>query len=359
MFINQYITKLKVEEKMKIKVGILGCTGAVGQKFISLLKDHPVFEISELVASENSAGQQYKDRVNWKEAVPISDKTGNITIKKIGDPLDAKILFSGLDSSVAGEAETWYAEKGYAVVSNSKNHRMADNVPLVIPEVNNTHFKLIYSQESYIKSGGFIVTNPNCAIVVMAMTLYPIHRDFGLSKVMVTTMQAISGAGYPGVPSLDILGNVIPHIADEEKKVETEAQKILGVLSGNKIDFADFKVSASCNRVPVRDGHSMSVSFETKIKASKEEIVSSLRNFKGLGLASSPEEVLVYFDSSYRPQPLLDVNSGNGMTVSVGNLRECSILDYKMSAFGHNTIRGAAGAAILNAEFLFQAGYIK
>lgn len=236
---------------------------------------------------------------------------------------------------------------------------MADNVPLVIPEVNNTHFKLIHLQQSYIKSGGFIVTNPNCAIVVMAMALYPIHRDFGLSKVMVTTMQAISGAGYPGVPSLDILGNVIPHISDEEKKVETEAQKILGVLNGAKVDFADFKVSASCNRVPVRDGHSMSVSFETKVKASKEDIISSLRNFDGLGLASSPDVVLAYFDSPYRPQPLLDVNSGNGMTVTVGNLRECNILDYKMSAFGHNTIRGAAGAAILNAEFLLQAGYIK
>ncbi|MGE5355008.1 MAG: aspartate-semialdehyde dehydrogenase [Deltaproteobacteria bacterium] len=344
---------------MKIKVGILGCTGAVGQKFISLLNGHPFFEISELVASESSAGKLYKDRVNWKETSPYSEKTGNITIKKIGDPLDAKILFSGLDSSVAGEAETMYAEKGFALVSNSKNHRMADNVPLVIPEVNNTHFKLIHFQQSYSKSGGFIVTNPNCAIVVMAIALYPIHRDFGLSKVMVTTMQAISGAGYPGVPSLDILGNVIPHIADEEKKVETEAQKIFGVLNGAKVDFADFMVSASCNRVPVRDGHSMSISFATKTKATKEDIIKSLSNFPGLGLASSPEDVLLYYDNPFRPQPLLDVNTGRGMTVTVANLRKCNILNFKMSALGHNTIRGAAGAAILNAEFLLNAGYIK
>lgn len=344
---------------MKIKVGILGCTGAVGQKFISLLKDHPFFEITELVASENSAGLKYKDKVNWKETAPFSEKTGNIVIKKIGDPLDARILFSGLDSAVAGEAESWYAEKGFTVVSNSKNHRMDEQVPLVIPEVNNAHFKLINLQPGYSKSGGFIVTNPNCAVVVMVMALYPIHRDFGIKKVMVTTMQAISGAGYPGVPSLDILGNVIPYISDEEHKVETEAQKILGALNENNIDFADFKVSASCNRVPVRDGHTMSISFETIKKVSKEEIINSLRDFKGLELASSPDEVLVYFDDPTRPQPLLDVNSGKGMTVTVGNIRTCNILDYKMNALGHNTIRGAAGAAILNAEFLLQAGYIK
>lgn len=343
----------------KIKVGILGCTGAVGQKFIALLKDHPVFEISELVASENSAGQIYKDRVNWKESIPFSENVGNLIIKKLGEELDAKILFSGLDSSVAGEAESYYADNAYAVVSNSKNHRMADNVPLVIPEVNYEHFKLIEFQESFKSSGGFIVTNPNCAIVVMAMALYPIYRDYGLSKVMVTTMQAISGAGYPGVPSLDILGNVIPHIKDEEAKVETESQKILGSFDGRKIKFADFKVSASCYRVAVRDGHSMSISFETIKKATKEEIVMSLNSVDRLDLPSSPDTVLQYIDSPFRPQPGLDVNTGNGMTVTTGNLRACNILDYKFSAFGHNTIRGAAGAAILNAEYLLKAGYIK
>ena len=343
----------------KVNVGILGCTGAVGQKFISLLRNHPIFEISELVASENSAGQKYKDRVNWKEAEFYSESIGNLRIKKIGDNLDAKILFSGLDSSVAGEAETWYAEKGYAVVSNSKNHRMVENVPLVIPEINKEHFKLIEYQKSYKSSGGFIVTNPNCAIVVLTLALFPIHRDFGLSKVMLTTMQAISGAGYPGVPSLDILGNVVPHIKDEEAKVETEAQKILGVLNGSSVSFADFKVSASCYRVPVRDGHSMSISFETVKKASKDEIIKSLNCVERLDLYSSPEIVLQFIDSPLRPQPILDVNTGNGMTVTTGNLRECSILDYKFSAFGHNTIRGAAGAAILNAEYLLKAGFIK
>ena len=343
----------------KVKVGVLGCTGAVGQKFVSLLENHPFFELTELAASENSVGKKYVDRVNWKEAKSIPEEVKNIIIKSCDEDLDAKILFSGLDSSVAGSIESFYASKGYAVISNSKNHRMSGNVPLVIPEINHSHFDLIRSQTSFQSSGGFIVTNPNCAIVVMAMTLFPVHRNFGLSKVMVTTMQAISGAGYPGVPSLDILGNVIPHIAGEEEKVETESQKILGTFTGENIDFADFKVSACCNRVPVREGHSIAISFETKQKATKEQIVNSLRSYKSLGLPSSPKDVLVYFDSPYRPQPLLDVNSGNGMTITAGNLRKCNILDYKLNAFGHNTIRGAAGVAILNAEYLFQNAYIK
>jgi len=343
----------------KIKTGILGCTGAVGQKLISLLDNHPLFEVTELAASDNSAGMKYSERVNWKEAADIPGNIKNIIIKKCSDELDAKILFSGLDSGVAGEIEKFYASKGYAVLSNSKNHRMSADVPLIIPEINRSHFELINNQNSYGKNGGFIVTNPNCSTVVLAVTLFPVYRKFGLRSVIVTTMQAISGAGYPGLPSMDILGNVVPHIKDEEEKMETEPLKIFGELSSGKIEFADFKISASCNRVAVRDGHTMSISFETGKKVSKEEIINSFADYENLRLPSSPETVLRYFTDASRPQPLLDADAGGGMTVSAGNLRECGVLDWKVNAFGHNTIRGAAGAAILNAEYLVKNNFLK
>jgi len=343
----------------KIKTGILGCTGAVGQKLISLLGNHPLFEVTELAASDNSAGLKYSERVNWKEVSDIPESIKGIIIKKCSDDLDAKILFSGLDSGVAGEIEEFYASNGYAVVSNSKNHRMRTDVPLIIPEVNESHFELIKNQDSYKKSGGFIVTNPNCSTVVMALTLFPVYKNFGLKKVIVTTMQAVSGAGYPGISSMDILGNVVPHIKDEEEKMQTEPLKIFGELSSGKIDFADFRISASCNRVPVREGHTMAISFETKKQASREEILSSFKELKKLNLPSSPDIVLEYFDNPFRPQPLLDLNSGAGMTVSAGNLRKCGVLDWKINAFGHNTIRGAAGAAILNAEYLVKNKFVK
>jgi len=343
----------------KIKTGILGCTGAVGQKLISLLGNHPLFEVTELAASDNSAGLKYSERVNWKEASDIPESIKDLIIKKCSDELGAKILFSGLDSGVAGEIEEFYASNGYAVVSNSKNHRMRTDVPLIIPEVNESHFELIKDQDSYKKSGGFIVTNPNCSTVVMALTLFPVYKKFGLKKVIVTTMQAVSGAGYPGIPSMDILGNVVPHIKDEEEKMQTEPLKIFGKLSSGKIEFADFRISASCNRVPVREGHTMSISFETNKKASRDEIISSFSDLEKLNLPSSPENVIKYFDNSFRPQPLLDLNSGAGMTVSAGNLRKCGVLDWKINAFGHNTIRGAAGATILNAEYLVKNKFVK
>ncbi|MCE1164366.1 MAG: aspartate-semialdehyde dehydrogenase [Bacteroidetes bacterium] len=343
----------------KIKTGVLGCTGAVGQKLISLLGNHPLFEVTEVAASDISAGIKYSERVNWKESSDIPKSVKDLTIKKCSDEFDSKILFSGLDSNVAGEIEEFYANKGYAVVSNSKNHRMSADVPLIIPEVNHSHFELIHKQQTYKKSGGFIVTNPNCSTVVLAVTLYPVYKKFGLKKVMVTTMQAVSGAGYPGIPSMDILGNVVPYIKDEEDKIETEPLKIFGTFSGGAVKFADFIISASCNRVPVRDGHTMSVSFETEKKASKNEIIKSFGEYENLGLPSSPEVVLRYFDNPFRPQPLLDGMTGNGMTVSAGNLRECNILDWKINAFGHNTIRGAAGAAILNAEYLVKNKFLK
>jgi aspartate-semialdehyde dehydrogenase len=342
----------------KIPVGILGCTGAVGQKFVSLLTNHPQFVITDLAASENSAGKKYIDCVKWHEPTPIPEDIASLTIKKCDSKLTAKILFSGLDSSVAGEIEENYAQQGYYVISNSKNHRLAPDVPLVIPEINSAHFALIKHQQQQLNSSGFIVTNPNCAIVVLALALYPIHKKFGLEKVIVTTMQAISGAGYPGVASLDILGNVIPHIKDEEEKIQIELLKIFGTLTNDKIVPADCKISAMCNRVPVQNGHTMAISFATKTTAAKEEIISSLQDYPTLNLPSSPKKVVSYFADALRPQPLLDLNSGNGMTVSVGNLRACNVLDWKLTAFGHNTIRGAAGAAILNAEYLVQNKYL-
>ncbi|MCI0473311.1 MAG: aspartate-semialdehyde dehydrogenase [Ignavibacteria bacterium] len=341
----------------KIKAGILGCTGAVGQKLISLLETHPLFEVTEIAASENSAGKIYKDTVNWLEPKDIPANIAGMTIKSCKPGLNCKVVFSGLDSKVAGEIEHEMAENGYAVISNSRNHRMMDDVPLVIPEVNSEHLHLIDAQKAKYKNG-FIVTNPNCSTVVLCMSLYPVYRKFGLKRVVVTTMQAISGAGYPGVPSLDIMGNVVPHIPGEEEKMETETLKIFGKFENGKIDFASFGISAMCNRVPVKDGHTMSVSFETEKKASKEEILECFEEYNNEHKNAAEADVLRYFGNPFRPQPLLDAGKGNGMTVSVGNLRECKVLGWKFTALGHNTIRGAAGAAIINAEYLAKKGLI-
>ena len=342
-----------------INVGVLGCTGAVGQKLISLLSSHPFFKVTECVASEHSAGMKYGDRVNWKQPVELPEEISNIVIKSLKDPLEAKILFSGLDSSIAGEAESDYAARGHVVVSNSRNHRMDRDVPLLIPEINADRLSLVEEQETFRKSGGFIVTNPNGSTIVLALALHSIYRKFGLDKVMVTTMQAVSGAGYPGVPSMDILGNVVPFIDGEEAKMETEMMKIYGETDTDVAENPSFVVSASCNRVPVRDGHLMSISFSTKKKATAEEIIRSFEDYPSLGLNLSPEKVVQYLPQPDRPQHLLDVDKGHGMTVSVGRLRPCRILDWKMSALAHNTVRGAAGASILNAEMLVKAGYIK
>jgi aspartate-semialdehyde dehydrogenase len=335
----------------KIAAGILGCTGVVGQKFIALLEHHPWFKITELAASERSAGKNYAEQVKWHEATPIPKDISHLPIKKCTDQLNAKILFSGLDSSVAGEIEIHYAKQGHCIISNSKNHRMNADIPLVIPEINSGHFELIKQQPSF-KSGGCIVTNPNCSAIVLALALYPIYRKFELTKIIAATMQAISGAGYPGIPALDILGNVIPHIEDEEEKIQTELLKIYGEHENGQITLADCQISAMCNRVPVYNGHTIAISFATKNKAAKEELISTYQNYPRLNLPSSPAEVVRYLDDVSRPQPALDINTGNGMTVSIGNLRPCNILNWKLTAFGHNTIRGAAGAAILNAEYL-------
>ncbi|MDD2774144.1 MAG: aspartate-semialdehyde dehydrogenase [Elusimicrobiales bacterium] len=349
----------------KLKAGILGATGTVGQKFVTLLREHPWFEVSALGASEISAGQTYGQSVasKWKQSAPVPPKIAAMRVRECRpEIMDCDFVFSGLDAAVAGDIEKNFAAAGMPVISNTKNYRMEPDIPLLVPEVNPGHAALIPLQK---KRGwkGFIATNPNCVAVPLVMALKPVLDEFGLSKVMVFSMQAISGAGYPGVPSLDILDNIIPHIGGEEPKVETEPLKILGSLERGKVRCADFAISAQCNRVAVSDGHSLNVSFSTRKKTSVAKIRKALENFTALPqklhLPSAPQRPLVYLDGDFRPQPRLDRGAGGGMTVSAGRLRECPVLGFKMALLGHNTIRGAAGAAILNAELLFKLGYIK
>ncbi|MEW6194256.1 MAG: aspartate-semialdehyde dehydrogenase [Bacteroidota bacterium] len=336
----------------KIPVAILGATGSVGQRFVELLADHPWFEVVELAASDRSAGKKYSEAVNWIMQAPLKDKFVNMIVKKCEPNLEAKIVFSGLDASVAGEIETSFAEAGYYVISNARNHRFDDNVPLMIPEVNHDHLELLKKQ-SY---KGKIVTNPNCSTIGLALALKPLHEQFGLEAVNVVTMQAISGAGYPGVASLDIIDNVVPFIGGEEKKMETEPLKILGSVSNGKIEFADFKISAQCNRVSVIDGHTECVQVKLKTKTTTNEIIKVWQNYKSLpqqlNLPSAPERPIVYFYEEKYPQPKIHRNLEKGMATSIGRLREDPLFDYKFVIMSHNTIRGAAGGTILIAELM-------
>jgi aspartate-semialdehyde dehydrogenase len=346
----------------KIPVGVLGATGAVGQKFIKLLEDHPWFEVTEVAASERTSGKVYGDAVSWKQVTPIPKSVRLLEVRPCTPELKCRVVFSGLDASVAGQIEDDFARAGYAILSNSKNHRMDEDVPLVIPEVNHEHLGLIPIQRKRRKSTGYIVTNANCTTMFLAMALGPIHKAFGIEKVFMVSMQAVSGAGYPGVPSLDILGNVIPFIGGEEEKVEIETRKILGTFNGKSIDLADFPVSAQCNRVPVEDGHTESVSVKLARKTTAAEIAELLRNYSGLPqqlhLPSAPEEPFLVMEAQDRPQPRFDVNRSKGMATLVGRIRPCSILDFKFTLMGHNTVRGAAGASILNAELLKAQGML-
>jgi len=341
-----------------IDVAILGATGTVGQKFVRLLHHHPMFRVTELVASKRSAGNPYSEVVAWKQETTLPDDVAGLVIKGTDAPLHSRILFSGLDSSVAGEAELRYAAAGHIVISNASNHRMDATVPLVIPEVNPDHFELVKHQDG----PGVIITNSNCSTMFLAMALAPIHREFGVEQVQVTTMQAISGAGYPGVASMDILGNVVPYIRNEEEKLEEEVAKILGTIEGARVVPAPFAVSAQCNRVPVFDGHMETVSFKLKEHATLEELRGVLSSFRGMPqehhLPSAPATPLVYMEQPDRPQPARDVWLADGMATLIGRLRPCPVLDYKMVILGHNTVRGAAGAAILNAEAYAALGYL-
>lgn len=343
-----------------IPVGILGATGMVGQQFIALLADHPWFKVAYLGASERSAGKAFKDAAAWRLPNRLPDDVAGRVVEAAAPGTAPKLVFSGLDSSVAGEIEAEFAKAGHIVVSNSRNYRMFDTVPLMIPEVNAEHLKLLDAQGAAQGWSGRIVTNPNCATVVLAMALAPL-RQFGLTSTIVTTLQAISGAGYPGVPSWDILGNIIPHIGGgEEEKIETETKKILGQLAQGRVDNHGVKLSATTTRVPVQNGHTGSISIALEQKPSADAVIAAWRSFRGrpqeLDLPSAPKQPLVYLDEVNRPQPLLDANRDGGMTVSIGRLRPCPLFDYKFVALGHNTIRGAAGAAILNAELLHAEG---
>ncbi len=344
----------------RISCAILGATGTVGQKFITLLESHPQFEIRELVASPRSAGRRYDEACAWKQDQPMPTSIAAMTVLGTDAPLQSRVLFSGLDSSVAGDVETFYADAGHVVISNSKNHRMDPDVPLIIPEINPDHFALTRAQ----KRSGCIVTNSNCSTMFLAMALAPLHRTWGIEWVQVTTMQAISGAGYPGVASLDIIGNVIPYISDEEEKMETEAQKILGTLSGGRIVPAAFAVSAACNRVPVIDGHTETVTVRLTggVRPNVEEIAAVLQEWKGMPqeqrLPSAPQQPLQIMSEADRPQPARDVLRNAGMSTMIGRIRHDPIGSFKMVIMGHNTIRGAAGAAILNAEAMLALGYL-
>lgn len=343
----------------KIPVAILGATGSVGQKFIELLADHPWFEIAELCASDKSAGKQYKAAVDWFLSSALPEKVGNIVVQRCEPVLKSKIVFSGLDSSVAGLIETDFAQSGYKVISNSKNHRMDNDVPLLIPEVNPEHLGLIKIQKF---GKGCIVTNPNCSVIGLTIALKPLLDSFGLDAVSVVTMQAISGAGHPRVVNLDIEDNVIPFIKDEEPKVETEPLKILGTLNSNQIKYNDFKISAQCNRVNVTDGHTECVQVKLKTKTGTDEILQAWKNYSSvpqeLKLPSAPMRPIHYSNEDKFPQPKYQRNADKGMSVSVGRLRTDPIFDYRFVITSHNTVRGAAGGAILCAELMKAKGII-
>jgi aspartate-semialdehyde dehydrogenase len=346
----------------KLPVGILGATGIVGQRFVQMLEHHPWFEVAWLAASDRSEGRLYRDAARWRLKTTIPTRVAEMKVAPARPEGAPKIIFAALDAAIAAELEPSFAAAGCAVVSNSSALRMHKDVPLVIPEVNPDHIQLLECQAWRKKSGGFVVTNPNCSAIGLVMALAPLERQFGLDTVMAVTMQAVSGAGYPGVASLDILGNVIPYIPKEEEKMEEETLKLLGRLNGGGIEPGGFRMSAQCNRVAVEDGHTESVSVKLKKKAKPEEIIAAWNEFRSapqeLHLPSAPEQPVNYSIAADRPQPRFDVDSGKGMTATVGRLRPCAVLDWKFTVLSHNTIRGAAGAAVLNAELLKVRGYL-
>lgn len=345
----------------RIPVGILGATGMVGQEFVSFLRDHPWFDLTFLAASDRSAGKPYGEATTWRLGGETPAYVRDIVVSDSSPKGAPKLIFSAMDASVATEIEQAFAAAGHVIVSNSRNHRMDADVPLLVPEANAEHLELIREQQRVRGWKGTIVTNPNCSTVVLVMALAPL-KQFGIKKVIVTTMQAVSGAGYPGVASLDILGNVVPFIGGEEPKMESETQKILGSFAETKIVPLDAKVSASCNRVPVIDGHTICVSVEFEKKPSEQEIIAALNDFRGVPqqkkLPGAPARPVIYMEQADRPQPRRDVERENGMAVFVGRLRKCPVLDYKFVAMGHNTVRGAAGAAVLNAELMKVQGLL-
>jgi aspartate-semialdehyde dehydrogenase len=344
-------------------VAVLGATGTVGQKFIRLLADHPWFEITAVAASSASAGRRYEDVARWREPVPVPPGVAGMVIRECVAPLPGRVVFSALDAEVAGPIEQEFARAGAYVVTNTRTHRMEADVPLLIPEANADHVALIDGQRKARGWIGAILANPNCSTAALALALAPLHRAFGVERLFVSTMQAVSGAGYPGVASLDILGNVIPHIGGEEEKIERESRKILGELSSGAVQPAQFAVSAHSNRVAVLDGHMMTVSAGFSRRVTPEEALNTLREFRGppcvADLPSSPSPPIEVDDRSDRPQPRLDLDRGGGMAVTVGRVRPCPILDLRFVVLGHNTVRGAAGQGVQIAELLVAEGRVK
>jgi aspartate-semialdehyde dehydrogenase len=340
----------------KHRVGILGATGMVGQRFIQLLEDHPQFEVTAVAASDRSQGKTYGQACTWRLGGEMPHAVRAMPVQPPAPPLDCDLVFSSLPGDIARETEGSFAAAGYPVISNSSAYRMDEDVPLLIPEVNHEHLGLIQKQKRHNSSGGFIVTNPNCSTIMLALALAPLHASFGVSAVAATTLQALSGAGYPGVASLDVIDNVLPYIGGEEEKIETETTKILGRFANERIETAAMVVSAQCHRVNVSDGHMAAVRVKFVRKPELKELRESLESFHSLpqelGLHSAPKRPIVVRDEPDRPQPKLDRDAGRGMTITIGRLMPDSVLDYRFVVLSHNTIRGAAGAAILNAELL-------
>jgi aspartate-semialdehyde dehydrogenase len=350
--------------RKRIPVAVLGATGAVGQAFVRLLADHPWFELAEVAASERSTGRRYADVTRWLVG-ELPARASSLEVLAC-DPtaVCAPLVFSALDSSVAGEVEEAFARAGRVVLSNARNFRMAADVPLVIPEVNPDHLALVDVQRRTRKWSGAIITNPNCAAAVVTMALAPLHQAFGAQQCLVTTLQAVSGAGYPGVPTLDILGNIIPFIGGgEEEKIETETQKMLGSLSGDAVTAAPIAMSAQVTRVPVEHGHTALLAVSLERKATAEEAIAALERWRGnvrdLDLPSAPRPPIAVTRDESRPQPRRDVDAGRGMTVTVGRVRRDAVLDLRLVALGHNIQRGAAGASVLNAELAVAQGVVR
>ncbi|HEX8710907.1 MAG TPA: aspartate-semialdehyde dehydrogenase [Terracidiphilus sp.] len=352
--------------RKKYSVGILGATGMVGQRYIQLLENHPWFEVTWLAASDRSSGKTYGEAAKWRLDTALPDRIAKMTVSPAEPEGAPKIIFASVDAAIAREMEPKFAAAGCAVISNSSAFRMAPNVPLVLPEVNADHLQMIEEQPSRKESGGFIVTNSNCSAMGLVLALKPIEQRFGIEQIFVTTMQAVSGAGYPGVASMDILDNVIPYIGGEEEKMETETLKLLGSLESHAVKPLAAKMTAHCNRVAVVDGHTECVSLKLGNKlgreVTREDILAAWAEFNplaGLELPFAPQQPIEWREQNDRPQPRLDRNLGKGMTVTVGRLRPCNLLDWKFVLLSHNTVRGAAGATILNAEMLASLGKLE
>ena len=348
----------------KIKTAILGATGTVGQRMIQMLEHHPWFEIGALGASDNSVGKSYQEAVHWQLESEIPENIAQMSVEACRPGLDCDFVLSGLPSSIAGEIETEFAGAGYPVISNASSHRMDSDVPLLVPEINANHLDALGQQRLRFGGKGFIVTNPNCSTIGLVIPLAALDRAFGLDAVHVVTMQALSGAGYPGVASLDAADNVIPNIGggEEEEKMETEPLKILGTWTGEKFEGNQFRISAMTHRVNVRDGHLEACSVKLKQEVSPQEVEAAFRDYKSsiddLDLPSAPRPVMILERRIDRPQPRLDRDRAEGMAVVVGPVSRCPVLDHRFRVLSHNTIRGAAGAAVLNAELLYRQGLI-